>query len=163
MSGPVERLAAFLDLLVRTHPFAVRILTGEHVPTDGEIDELLDSLSSSEGGVVRIGSWVGKSTEQESRVARLERVQSVLAAGGGWTGIALATREFRELYAETWRIFTRHVTWIDAGGGSRIEQESALSRLALSFGVSPDTVRRKRSWTVYMIARGACMMNSVLL
>jgi len=157
-----ERLAAVIELILEYHPKGLRVLVGEAEPTTAELDEILRCVCGSGGDLPARVTAAFPSSPQERCFLRAAAILSIVAEGGGWAGVASMAREFRELYSETWEIFRLHVEWVKLGGGSRLEYDSALLRIASRFNVSTDTVQRKRRFVVDAIAGAAIRTDRVL-
>ena len=155
----VKRLAAVIELILKYHPKGLRVLVGDVEPTMTELDEILQSVEDNDLPF-RIAAAF-PSSPQERGLMRAETILSIVDEGGGWAGIAQMARDFRELYSDTWEIFRTHVEWID-NGNSRIEQDSALRRMAVRFGISEDTIQRKRRFVIEKIAIAAIRTDRVL-
>lgn len=160
--GHIEKLAAVIELILEYHPRGLRVLVGEVEPTTAELNEILGCICSTESEPSARVAAAFPNSPQERSLMRAESILTVVNEAGGWAGIAAMAREFRELYSETGEIFRTHVEWIEAGGGTRKEYDTALMRLATRFDVSVDTVRRKRRFAVEMIASAALRTDRVL-
>ena len=155
----VKRLAAVIELILKYHPKGLRVLVGDIEPTTAELDEILRCVEGNELPLRVAAAF--PSSPQERGVMRAETIIAIVGEGGGWSGVAAMAREFRNLYRETWEIFRVHVEWIDSSG-SRIEQDSALRRMAVRFGISEDTIQRKRRFVIEKIAAAAVRTDRVL-
>ena len=155
----VRRLVAVIELILEYHPKGLRVLVGDAEPTTAELDDILRSVCARDLPT-RVSAAFPNSL-QERRLVRADAILDIVSEGGGWAGIAEMARQFRELYSETWEIFRLHVEWIDAGGGSRLEKDTVLMRIASRFNVSADTVRRKRRFVVDKIAEAAIRSDRV--
>jgi hypothetical protein len=158
----VRRLAAVIELVLEYHPKGLRVLVGETEPTTAELGEILRCVCGYGNDLPARIAAAFPSSPQERALMRVDTLLNIVAEGGGWAGIAMMAREFRELYSETWKIFSLHVEWIDTGGSSRLERDTALLRLSTRFNISVDTVQRKRRFVVDKIAAAAIRTDRVL-
>ena len=158
----ISRLTAVIELILAYHPFGLRVLIGEVEPTTQDLDHILQSVCTQDTEPMSRIAAAFPSSPQERSLIRAETILEIVAEAGGWSGIAVMAREFRELYSDTWEIFRTHVEWIEAGGGTRKEYDTALMRLASRFDISVDTVQRKRRFVVEMIASAALRTDRVL-
>ena len=133
MNGRVDtRVEELLERVVRFHPCSLRLLTGEVPDLDPEdIPRLL-------GGHDAVRSRIFK---------------EALSLIGGWQSVVGAVKAYRKSRPREWEIFADHVIWVEVGGTSRLSGESQMDRIAGKYGVSPDTVQRRRKQVVLTIAR----------
>ena len=156
---PTPPLAAVIELLLRYHRRALRVLLGDYVPTLLELSEVI--REAEEGGCVIPGLRAGGTpfSRQLSEIIRGEAVQRVVDVAGGWEHIAEVVRFYRKSFPTTWAIFADHVLTIAPGGASRLEEESQLERIAKKYGIKRlTTVSEKRKIVPEAIARYAEMI-----
>ena len=149
-----KRLVSVVELLLQSHPCGLRVLTGE-VPAPS-FEDLVLMIQDQGKNPSEVRVQGGRFTsEQESCVVKAEAIQEALDACGGWEAVIGMANSYREAFPQSWRIFVDHLTWVGAGGISRLSGESQLERIAEKHGVSPDTVQRRRKEVVETIARNA--------
>jgi hypothetical protein len=150
----VERLAAVIDLILRYHPFGLKVLKGEVVPTTDELSEIVRTISAAdESGIHATSNF--RMFEQERRVISADALMEPVEMAGGWSVIADVIRAYAKMFPETWEMVRLHTEWVEPGGHSKMLGESAVNRIAARFGVSAETVRLKRSRALYQIAKAA--------
>lgn len=158
----VDKLAAVIEMILQYHPFGLRVITGDVQPTTDELWDILASLLSSDEPPQRIAAAF-PSSSQERNLMKIESIIEIVNMAGGWAGIATMAREFRKKYVESWEIFRSHVEWIDVNMRTQGESDTALERIAFEFGISTDTVQRKRRFVVRSIAAAALRTDRVLM
>ncbi len=127
-----NRVEELLERVVRFHPCGLRLLTGEVPDLDPE----------------DIPRLLGGHDATRSRIFK-----EALSLIGGWQSVVGAVRAYRKSRPKEWQIFADHAIWVEVGGTSRLSGESQMDRIAEKYGVSPDTVQRRRKQVVLAIAR----------
>lgn len=156
----VTRLQCAIELFVKYHPKALKILTGEiDPPADEEIAEIL-RLAGPRDEVEAI--QISRITRYaESVIVLAEAFTTVIDLAGGWGQVVKATNEYRLMDPRNWSIFCDHLLWIDdpqGGAGSRLG-DRYLSRLGRKYGVSPNTITRISQEVPKKICRMAFKAN----
>lgn len=129
-----NRVEELLERVVRFHPCGLRLLTGEIPDLDPEdIPRLLEGHDEVRGKVLK----------------------EALARVGGWKSVVGAVKAYRKSQPKEWEIFADHAIWVEVGATSRLPGESQLDRIAEKYGVSRDTVQRRRKQVVLAIAQTA--------
>jgi hypothetical protein len=158
-----NKLVAVIELILRYHPKGLRVLVGEVEPTTEELNQMIRSAEKYDEDLVTRVVRPFPSSPQERALIRADTILSIVNDVGGWKGLAIMARECRELRSESWEIFRLHVEWIKVGGGTRLENGTALQRIAERFRISPDTVLRKRHYIVSAIVEAAIRTDRVLV
>jgi hypothetical protein len=154
-----DKLVSVVELLLQSHPCGLRVLTGE-VPAPS-FEDLVLMIQDQGKNPSEVRVQGGRFTsEQESCVVKAEAIQEALDACGGWEAVVGMAKSYREAFPQSWRIFVDHVSWVGAGGISRLSGEGQLERIAEKHGVSTDTVQRRRKEVVETIARNAMRVPS---
>jgi hypothetical protein len=155
----MTRLAAVIELILAYHPKALRVLTGEHVPTLMELSEVVrDAGEHDAAGFISAAlSESAPGSAQLAGLVRGEALQSVIDDAGGWEHIVEAVRFYRRAFPTTWAIFADHILTVAPGGASRLEDEAQLARMAGKYRVRRATVCEKRRIVPETVARYAEM------
>ncbi len=155
----VQRLADVIDFVIRCHPMGLRIIAGDVPPPSTE--DLMEILSGFEGlggcDVARVDASPSGHGPQESLVLKADEMEKILAWAGGWKQIITVTKEYTKAFPKDWGIFIHHVLWIDSLRDHSRLHEPQLQRVARKFGVSEETVLRRRKEVPRAIARAALL------
>jgi hypothetical protein len=152
-----DRLVELLELLLRTHPYPIRVLLGEMEPPS-----VLDLVASDGRPGADLGVRVDggeKIPEAERLVERAAPFDQALEAVGGWDGIVRSVKELKEFEPELWEQFAACVRWVRPKrgrySGARIGDGGHILKLAERLGLGSATVLRRRDAAIREIARGA--------
>ena len=104
-SRAIERLSAVIELIAMYLPGGLRVILGcDPPPAPEALSELIKSLRSRPQLSVRIvGGLV--TSEAEAMVALEEKINEIVAEGGGWENIARAAKLVSEYHPTQWRRF----------------------------------------------------------
>lgn len=159
----IDRLAGFLDWLIRYDEAGILILLGvEQTPSAYDLFlKKQQSGKTSELPGTRITG--GERSELALRVLEATEYEtSVIAEAGGWEAIISAARRYRAELPRRWRLLERHALLVKPGGDFHDGDGGMSQRVAEEAGIHVRTVNRRRNKILHQIARFVYLPNGEL-
>ncbi len=158
----IARLRAAIEFLIKGHPQALKVLTGDiEPPTSADILQIYQMIHASPEDLgLRVDSS-SISRPQEEAISMAEQYQGIITEAGGWDQIVAVVKDFRHLRNMEWKLFCAHVTYVE--GVRQHTSGSILDKLLDRYGVSPKTIQCKRREIPYEIAKAALLMPTGLI
>lgn len=148
----INKLADFIDLILRREPNGLAILLGTLPPPSAEDLYQLGQGSQPDLGV-RVQGGKG-TTAAEAIILSAERFESIIEEIGGWDRINRALRTYRDKYPSGWNLLEEHALFVKQGGLFHDGQGGMMAMIAKKHGdVTARTIRNRRNTILTIIAR----------
>ena len=148
----INKLADFIDLILRREPNGLAILLGTIQPPSVEDLYQLGQGSQPDYGV-RIQGGKGTPTA-EAIILSAERFELIIEEIGGWSRINRALRTYRDKYPSGWDLLEEHALFVKQGGLFHDGQGGMMAKIAEKHGgVTARTLRNRRNTILTIIAR----------
>lgn len=148
----INKLANFIDLILRREPNGLAILLGTLPPPSAEDLYQLGQGSQPDLGV-RVQGGKG-TTAAEAIILSAERFEFIIEEIGGWDRINRALRTYRDKYPSGWNLLEEHALFVKQGGLFHDGQGGMMAMIAKKHGdVTARTIRNRRNTILTIIAR----------
>lgn len=147
----IKKLAKFFDFILAFFDDGIAIMLGAvAAPSIEEIYSIMQPSPPDLG--VRVDG--GSSTPlAERRLMAIAPIEDILNKAGGWSAIWEATRDYKSVYPEQWKLIEAYALFMRPGGIIR-DGKGGMSKIISSDNdnVVPQTLRNRRAKYLYSLA-----------
>lgn len=161
----LQKLNAVIEILIRGHPAALKVLTGEIVPpSTEEIAEILGCFKQKNWLEI-LGTHVDTSSTgaavEEQIYIMAETFFNIIDAVGGWEHVYKIVHEYQEHNRTYWLIFRDYLVWMDKVAAGRKGHYWQGDILAKKYGYSKDHLTKIRKRVPRDIAKAIVCFDAV--
>lgn len=147
----IDKLADFIDLILRREPNGLAILLGKVPPlTREELYDLGQTYQPDCGVRVQGGKGIPAA---EGIIISAERFERLIDEIGGWDRIHRAISTYSEKYPDGWELLEEHALFVQPGGIVHDGKGGMMQQIAQKHDVTARTIRNRRNTILTIIAR----------